>query len=216
MLNITSKENSTSIYLSESDNAITTPCESKFNITKNITILGPDFSNLLNTSGLRIGGAANDKSLEPFKGCIGLLHLNNHIIDLANTSRDSRPFKKKIMGTSTGCDCGRYPCIKGLYFWDERNGKCGCNCSLGYNGQFCQTRTEISEEDDDVDSEFIYIVVGITVGVLLLVTLLGCLVLYVKRTSSSVFGVYNPKSQEQVQGQQMNTAFTLPVPEKLI
>ena len=76
--------------------------------------------------------------------------------------------------------------------------------------------TEIPEEDDDVDSEFIYIVVGITVGVLLLVTLLGCLALYVKRTSSSVFGVYNPKSQEQVQGQQMNTAFTLPVPEKLI
>lgn len=69
-------------------------------------------------------------------------------------------------------------------------------------------------EDDDV--EFIYIVAGAVVGVLVVLTLVICIVLYVKRTSSSVFGVYNPKTQEQTQGQQMNTALPLPVPEKLI
>ena len=216
LLNITSKHSSTHIYLSESDDSITTSCAPKFTTIKNITLLGQEFSNLLKTSGFKIGGLTDDKSLKSFDGCIGLFSLNNHVIDLLNMSKDRQPFKRKIMGTSKGCQCGSNPCVNGVYVWDGTKGKCDCKCSLGYHGEFCnQTMTEVSEEDD-VDSEFIYIVVGVAVGVLLLVTLVVCVVVYIKRTSSSVFGVYNPKSQEQIQGQQMNTAFKLPIPEKLI
>ena len=216
VLNITKRERSTVIQLSETDNSLRTSCEPS-STTKNITLFGKEFSNLLKTSGLRIGGRTDDKSLKSFQGCVGLVSLNNHVIDLLNKTKDSQPFKREIVDTSTGCQCGKDPCVNGVYWWDKTKGHCECKCKLGYHGEFCQNQTlkEVSD-DDDADSEHIYIVVGVAVGVLLLVTLAVCVVVYIKRTSSSVFGVYNPKNQEQVQGQNMNAAFTLPVPEKLI
>ena len=214
LLNITSKYNSTRIDLSESDISIKTPCASNFTSVKNITLLGKEFTNLVKTNGLRIGGPSNSKGLSSFRGCLGRFSLDNHILDLFNTSKNVQPFQRKFFGIKNGsCRCGTGSCVNGSYLWDGKKGKCDCKCSLGYYGEFCQN---VDDDDDDVDSEFIYIVVGIAVGVVILATLLVCVVLYVKRTSSSVFGVYNPKSQEQIQGEQMNTAFTLPVPEKLI
>ena len=214
VLNITKREIYTVVQLSESDNSLGTSCKPS-STTKNINLFGKEFSSLLKTSGLRIGGLTDDKSLKSFEGCVGLVSLNNHIMDLLNNDKDSQPFKREIVDTFTGCQCGKGPCVNGEYLWDKTKGYCECKCKLGYHGEFCQNQT-MKEVSDDTDSEHIYIVVGVAVGVLLLVTLVVCVVVYIKRTSSSVFGVYNPKNQEQVQGQQMNAAFTLPVPEKLI
>lgn len=214
VLNITSKQSLTHINLHESDNAITKPCKTKFTHAKNIILLGQEFSNLLKVSGLKIGGQTNDKALNSFAGCIGFLSLNDHVIDLLKTNEDRQPFNMSFIGTLSGCHCDRDPCLNGTYIWDKTKGRCDCKCSLGFDGQFCnQTMAEVVEDDEEA---FVYIMVGVAVGVLLLVTLLVCVVMYVKRTSSSAFGVYNPKKQEKRQGQQMPTAFTLPVPEKLI
>ena len=214
VLKITKRERSTVIQLSESDNSLRTSCAPS-STTKNIALFGKEFSNLLKTSGLRIGGLTADKSLKSFQGCVGLVILNNHIIDLLNKTQDSQSFKREIVATSTGCQCDKDPCVEGHYLWDKTKGHCECKCKLDYHGEFCQNQT-VKQVSDDVGWEHVYIVVGVAVGVLLLVTLVVCVVVYLKRTSSSVFGVYNPKNQEQVQGQQMNAAFTLPVPEKLI
>ena len=217
VLNITTRQRSTIIQLSDSDKSVTLTCSPKFTATINMTLLGEEFSNLLKTTGLKIGGSSNDKSLKSFQGCIGLVGLNNHVIDLVNETKDNQPFQKEIVDTLPGCRCGQVtgpgPCVKGLYLWDNTKGICECKCNLGYYGELCENKS-MTENDDDAND--IYIIVGVAVGVLLLITLVICLVLYIKRTSSSVFGVYNPKNQEQIQGQQMNTAFTLPVPEKLI
>ena len=216
LLNITSPPNqSTRILLHESETSITRSCAANVTSIKNISLLGQDFSELLK-HGLMIGGPASS-GLKSFKGCIGWISLDSVNLDLLNTSKNSQLFATNIRGTLNGCHCGDSPCINGSYLWDRTKGKCDCKCRLGFNGNLCQNQTITGvSDDDDVDSEFIYIVVGATVGVLVLVTLIICVVLYVKRTNSSAFGVYNPKSQEQTQGQQMNTAFTLPVPEKLI
>lgn len=215
LLNITSPHNqSTRILLHESETSITTSCAAKVTRTRNITLLGTDFSELLK-HGLIIGDPTTSSAgLKPFNGCIGRFSLDN--VDVLNTSRNSHNFTTIIRDTSSGCHCGVSPCRNGSYLWDRTKGKCDCKCRLGFEGNLCQNQTMTGVSEDDVDSEFIYIVVGATVGVLIFVTLIICVVLYVKRTNSSVFGVYNPKSQEQTQGQRMNTAFTLPVPEKLI
>ncbi|XP_028394826.1 uncharacterized protein LOC114518973 isoform X2 [Dendronephthya gigantea] len=214
LLNITSQENSTQFQLSESNISLSIPCEPKTTKTKNIVLLGETFSKILKT-GLQIGGETNTKSLKSFKGCVGMFLLNTHTIDLLNVTKESRSFKRNLKGTIKGCPCSQKPCKTGANVWDETKGKCVCKCGLDYYGEFCQnmSRPEITEKDD---SENIYIIAGVAVGVLLLITLVICVVFYIKRTSSTMLGVYNPKNQEQVQGQQMNTAFSLPVPEKLI
>lgn len=214
MVTITSPDNQTTqVCLHESETSITRPCSAKLSRTRNITLLGRHFSKLLETSGLRIGGLA-PASLKPFKGCIGSFSLNNDG-DLLNKSKNSQLFKRDIQGTLDGCHCGDSPCANGSYLWDRTKGRCDCKCRLGFHGNLCQNQTMAGVSEDD-DVEFIYIVAGAVVGVLVVLTLVICIVLYVKRTSSSVFGVYNPKTQEQTQGQQMNTALPLPVPEKLI
>lgn len=221
VLNITSQPNNTSIRLTNSNNATSFPCTPRDNVALNFTLLGPGFSALFKKAGITFGGKTSNPSLKPFEGCIGAVRLAHHpLVFFDDESPRERPsyFTRNTSLLSEGCPCVSNPCNSGAYVWDEAKGICICKCPSGYQPDSnCRSRTPTPKpSDDDVDAEFIYLVVGVTLGVLVLVSCLICCIVYCRRTSSSTFGVYNPKDQEEVHGQQLNTAFTLPVPEKLI
>lgn len=171
---------------------------------------------------MTIGGETNHESLKAFDGCIGIIKLGVHPVVLFNRSLENVWRDDHFVGYSSGIPDG-CPCARGedqcenengVYFWDQMQGRCVCKCSKDYGGAFCNSTLESS--DDEVDKKFVYLVAGLIGGLLLLLGCVVCIFLYCKRTAGASFGVYNPKSEEQVQGQQMNVKIQVPVPEKLI
>lgn len=216
LVNISSKPSYTHIGLANISQVTSSPCTFKESAALNVRLLGDSFSALFRTAGMIIGGKTNNQILEPFKGCIGNVMLGSYPLRFLNQSQDEGPsyFTRHFSGVSEDCSCSSNFCRNGINIWDRMVGRCDCKCRQGYEGDACEI--EKTSEDDGRDAEFIYLVVGITVGVLLLLTCVICAIVYCKRTNSSAFGVYNPQGQEKAQGQQLSVVIKVPPPEKLI
>lgn len=144
-------------------------------------------------SGLKVRGSILfiEFSTQSFVVCTRQLSENNKTVDLADTSQEGN----LVQSSSRSWNLAEQ-----------------CEAGSTRGDEFCPKQTQ---DDDDSNTELI-IIIGVVIGVVLLFIIILCIVLYIRNTSSSVFGVYNPSSQEQTQEQQMKPAFTLPIPEKLI
>lgn len=219
LLNISSKSISdTRISLTKSNQAVSSPCVADHTTAiTNTSLLGNGFQNLFRKAGMTIGGKTNDQSLKRFDGCIGTIELGGHPVILFNRSQGNDTdmyFTRYSTGLTEGCSCLQNACEHGISIWDPTKGSCACKCNDKYKGTYCNIT--LTEDDNEIDEELLYLVAGITGGVLVFVACVVCILLYCKRTSSSNMGVYNPKSEEQIQGRQMSTTIPVPAPEKLI